>query len=291
MVDIEHHERDRAAVLAQVFLFTQQNAAEARTVEAARERVLLAGLLVFALLDLQGGEVLLEFFLLALVGHAFAAVVEEADNQDDEERDEPNDHEDRDQVHLGNLLALEAEAADFERTVTERSIGARLDFDKRDVREVDACLVHVDFVLGDPPGSHAEFLRHEHGRVSLFEREELDFVELERGLVVLAVEGGIVAAHVEADRTFATGLDPHENAVVMREVLTAGLAVTQENLDARIRVCVAFPQFVVHNDGGIGTFQRNSRGTAIGGVGFSNHIGIVGQIQELYIVQTVLIRK
>ena len=289
MVDIEHHERDRATILAQVLLLTQEDAAEARTVEASGQRVLLAGLLVFALLDLQGSEVLLEFLLLALVGHAFAAIVEEADDKDDKERDKPDRNEDRDEVDLRNLLALEAEPPNFEGSVTERGVRTRLDFDKRDVREVDARLVDVDFVLGDPPGRHAEFLRDEHGGISLFEREELYFVELERALVALAVEVGVVAAQVEADRSLATGLDPHEDAVVFGEVAALRLAIAQEDLHARIRVGIAFLEFVVDNDGRIRTGKGDRGSTPVRAVRLGNHVGIIRKVQERNIVQTVLV--
>ena len=225
VVDIQDHEGDRAVVLAQVFLFAHQHAAKARTVKAARKRVLLAGLLVFALLDLEGAQVLFKLFSFLLAGRTLAAVVEEADHEDNEEGDEPEGDQRRRKLFLLDLLALEAEALDFKRSVPKRSIRTRLDFDHRDIRKVDPRLVDVDLVLGYPPARHAEFLRHEYSRIGFFEREEFNFVELERSLVARTGERAVVAAHVETDRTFATGLHPHENTVEPGKVLAARVAV------------------------------------------------------------------
>ena len=273
----------------EVLLFAQEHTAEAGAVETASKRVGTAGLLVFALLDFESLEVALQFFLALLVRGALAVVVEEADDEDDEEGDEPDRDDDGHEVGPRDLLALEAESADFERAVAERGVRARLDLDKRDVREVDARLVDVDFVLGDPPGRHAEFLRDEHGGISLFEREELYFVELERTFVALAVEVGIVAAQVEADRSLATGLDPHEDAVVFGEVAALGLAIAQEDLHARIRVGVAFLEFVVDNDGRIRTGKGDRGSTPVRAVRLGNHVGVIRKVQERNIVQTVLV--
>ena len=168
MVDIQNHEGNGASVLYQFFVFTHKHAAEARTVQATRQRVFLAGLFVFALLDFQGLQVLFQFLALFLVGSPFTAVVEEADNQDNEEGHEPDSDDDGHQVCPGNLLSLEAEAADFHGAVAQGSVGTRLDFDKGHVGQVHAGLVHVDFVLGHPPARHAEFLGHEHRRVGFF---------------------------------------------------------------------------------------------------------------------------
>ena len=98
--------------------------------------------------------------------------------------------------------------------------------------------------------------------------------------VVGAGERAVVAAHVETYGSFATGLHPHKNAVEPGEVLTAGLAVTQENLDTHIRVGVAFLQFVVHDNGRICTGKLYSRGTAICRVRLGNDIRIVVQVQR-----------
>ena len=154
VVDIENHERNRIALAVQFLLFAKEDSAKASTVETTGKRVFLAGTFVLALLDFEGAEVLLELFLFFLVHRAFAAVVEEPDNQDDKERDEPERDKSRHEIDLGNFLALETEFLDFHSTVTERSVSPRLDFDKRNVREIDPRLVDIDFVLGNPLARH-----------------------------------------------------------------------------------------------------------------------------------------
>ena len=151
--------------------------------------------------------------------------------------------------------------------------------------------MHADFVLGNPPGRHAEFLGNKHRRISLFEREEFDFVELEGTLVAVAVERRVVAAEVDTHRTFAAGLHPHENAVVLGEIATLGLAVSQKNLDAGVRIGVALLQFVVDNDGGIGTRDGDRRGTPVRAVRFGNDIGVVGEVQEDNFIKPILVRE
>ena len=164
-----------------------------------------------------------------------------------------------------------------------------MDFDKRDIAQVDAGLVHIDSVLGDPPARHAEFLRDKHRRIGLLEREKFDFVELEGGLVFGTVERAVVAAHVQADRTFATGLHPHENTIVAGKVLTAGLAVAEEYLDAGIRVGIPLAELVVDNDGGVRTLHRDSRRAAVDGVRLGDNVGVIGEIEEHDVVETVTI--
>ena len=150
VVNIQNHEGHRAIVLAQVFLFAHEHAAKASTVEATRKRVFLAGLFVFALLDFESAQVLFEFFTLFLAGRTFTAVVKEADHQNHEEGNEPEGHKCRRKFSLRNLLALEAETLDFKRSVTKRSVRTRLNFNQRNVRKVDPCIVDVNAVLCHP---------------------------------------------------------------------------------------------------------------------------------------------
>ena len=291
VVDIQDHEGHGAVVLLQIFLFAHEHAAETGTVQAACQRVFLAGLFVFALLDLEGAQVLFKLFAFLIVGRAFATVVKEADHKDNKEGNEPEGDQRRRKFFLLDFLALEAEALDFERPVPERSIRARLDLDQGDVREVNPRLVNVDFVLGDPPARYAEFLRHENGRVGFFEREKFDFVELERGFVPRTGERAVITAHVETDRSFATGLHPHENTVETGKVPAARLAVAQENLHAHIRVGIAFLEFIVQDNGGIGTGKFHGRGAAVRRVRFRHQIRIVVQVQRLNYIKPILIRE
>ena len=77
----------------------------------------------------------------------------------------------------------------------------------------------------------------------------------------------------------------------MGKVLAAGLAVTEEDLDAGIGVGIAFPQLVIDNNRRIGTFQGNRRCTPVYRVRLRNHVGVISQVQKFNIIQTVLIRK
>ena len=216
--------------------------------------------------------------MLLPVHSTFTTVVKEPDNQDDKEGDKPKGDKRRHEVHLRNLLALEAETLDFPATIAKRSVRTRLDFNERDVRKVYTGLVDVDFVLGDPPACHAEFLRDEHGRIRFLGRDKFDFVELEGSFVVLAVKGAIVTAHVKADRPLVTRLEPHENAIVVGEVSAHGLAIAEIDLDTHIRVGIPLAEFVLDNDRAIGTGHGYSRRTPIHRVGTSHHVRVFAKI-------------
>ena len=136
----------------------------------------------------------------------------------------------------------------------------------------------VDFVLGNPPACHAEFLRDKHGRVRFLGRSKFDFVELEGSFVVLAVESAIVTAHVKTDGALVARLEPHEDAVVVGKVAAHGLAIAEIDLDAHIRVSIAFTEFILDEDRAVGARHGNGRSTAIHGVGTCDHVRIFTEI-------------
>ena len=278
MVDVKNHERDRRPRTVQLFLFAEKHTAKASTVEAAGQRIFLAGLFVFALFDFESAEVPLQLFLLFPIDSAFTAIVKEPDNQDDKERDKPESDKRRHEVHLRNLLALKAQAPDFPAAIAERSVRPSLDFNKRDVRKIYTSLMDIDFVLGDPPARHAEFLRDKHGRIRLLRRGKFNLVELEGRFVILAVKRLVVTAHVKTDRAFIARLQPYKNAIIIGEVAAHGLAITKINLDPHIRVGIAFAEFVFNYDGAIGTHHRDRRSSTINGICTSNYVGIFTEI-------------
>ena len=151
--------------------------------------------------------------------------------------------------------------------------------------------MHVNLVLCDPPARHTEFLRDEHCRIGLLEREEFYFVELQGSLVLGTVERAVVTAHVQADGSLAAGLHPHEDTVVAGKVLATGLSVTQENLDAGVRVGIPFAEFVVDNDGRVCALHGDSRRAAVDGVRLGDNVGVIGEIEEYDVVETVTISE
>ena len=151
--------------------------------------------------------------------------------------------------------------------------------------------MHIDFVLGYPPACHAEFLRDEHGRIRFLGRGKLDFVELERSLVVLAVDGAIVTAHVKAHGALVTGLEPHENAIELGKIAAHRLSVAKINLDTHVRIGVPLAKFIFNDDGTVGTAHGNGGRTPIHGIGASDHIRVIGEVDVQNVVQEMLIRK
>ena len=151
--------------------------------------------------------------------------------------------------------------------------------------------MHIDFVLGYPPASHAEFLRDEHGRIRFLGRGKFDFVELERSLVVLAVDGAVVTAHVKADRAFVTGLEPNKNAIKLGKIAAHRLSVAKVNLDTHVRVGVPLAKFIFNDNGRVGSRHRNSGRSPIHGIGASDHIRVIGEIDVQNVVQEMPIRK
>ena len=77
----------------------------------------------------------------------------------------------------------------------------------------------------------------------------------------------------------------------MGKVQSLGLAISQQNLDTRKGVSVAFPQFVVHHHGRIRTDQLDCGITAVGGVRLGDNVGVVGKVQEDNVVQPLVVSR